>query len=130
MLLVLSLDIGMPIPFSVSMYSIFKHFSQSSAFDDWVDHQSLPPRGGYVHRVIGLLECDSSLRPFQITGRRRSDRVHFSVDDFQATLTFNVSENHQSGIDVGVTIIVLLLILNLVCFLLLFLGLFLSELLD
>ena len=32
--------------------AIHQHFSQSSTFDDWVDHQSLPPRGGYVRRVI------------------------------------------------------------------------------
>ena len=48
--------------------TIHQDFGQSSAFDNWVDHQSLPPRGGYVCRVIRLVECDGSLRLFQITG--------------------------------------------------------------
>ena len=111
--------------------TVHQNLSQLCTFDYWVDHQRLPPRGGYVRWVIGLVECDGSLRPLQITGRRRSDHVHFSVDDFQSTLALNISKNHQSGIhDVGLSIIVLFLILNFVRFFFLFFGLFLSELLD
>ena len=106
--------------------TIHQNFSQSNAFDYWVDHQRLPPRGGYMSRVIVLVECNGSLGPSQITGCHRGDHVYFSVDDFQSTLTLNISENHQSGIDVGVTIIVPLLILNFVCFLLLFLAVILG----
>ena len=94
--------------------TIHQDFGQSSTFDNWVDHQSLPPRGGYVRWVIGLVECDGSLRPLQITGCHRSDHVHFSIDDFQSTFTLNVNENHQGGIHVGITIIILFLILTLV----------------
>ena len=37
--------------------TIHQDFGQSRGFDNWVDHQSLPPRGGNVRWVIGLVEC-------------------------------------------------------------------------
>ena len=80
--------------------------------------------------VIRLVERNGSLRPFQVIGCRRSDHVHFSVDDFQSTLVFNINKKYQSGIHVRITIIIFPFTLSLVCLLLLFLGLFLSELLD
>src|SRR4051812_15294131 len=101
-LLSLSLDIGMPIPFSVSAYRIFRPLPPSIRTlisrvpsTDYVRRVStlvsrVPwttlVRGGYVRRVIGLVECDGRLRPFRITGCHRSDHVDFSVDNFQSTL--------------------------------------------
>ena len=89
-------------------------FGQSSAFNHWVDHQSLPPKGGNMRWVIGLVERDGSLGPFQITWCRRSNHIHLSVDDFQSTFALNISKNHQGGIDLGVSIITVLLVLNFV----------------
>src|SRR3954471_20593582 len=110
--------------------TIHQDFSQSSAFDNWVDHQSLPPRGGNVRRVIRLVECDGSLRPLQITGCCRSNHIHLAVNDFQSTFAFNISKNHQGGIDLGVSIVTIFLVLNFVRLLFLIFGLFALKLLD
>ena len=105
---------GLRIQYIQATATIHQNLSQPSAFDDWVDHQRLPPRGGYVCRVIRLVECNGSLGPLQITGHRRSDHVHFSVDDFQSTLALNISKNHQGGIDLRVSVITVLFVLDLV----------------
>src|SRR4051812_5869516 len=110
--------------------TIHQDFGQSSAFDNWVDHQSLPPRGGNVRWVIGLVECDGSLGPLQITGCCRSYHIHLMVDNFQSTFAFNMSKNLQGGIDLGVSVITIFLVLNFVQLLFLIFGLFALELLD
>ena len=79
--------------------------------------------------MVRLVECDGCLRPSQIGGLlRRGDHVHFSVDDLQSTLAFNISKNHQSGIDFGITIVFLFILIFVRLFLLLT-GLFFLELL-
>ena len=110
--------------------TIHQDFGQSSAFDNWVDHQGLPPRGGNVRRVIGLVECDGSLRPLQVTGRRRGNHVHLTVNDFQSTFAFDISKNHQGGIDLGVSVVAIFLVLNPVRLFSLIFGLFALKLLD
>lgn len=80
--------------------------------------------------VIGLVECDGSLRPLQIAGCRWSNHIHLMVDNFQSTFAFNISKNHQGGIDLGVSIITVFLVLNFVRLLFLIFGLFALELLD
>ena len=110
--------------------TIHQDFGQSSAFDNRVDHQSLPPRGGNVRRVIRLVECDGSLRPLQITGCCRSDHIHLTVNDFQSTFAFDISKNHQGGIDLGVSIVAIFLVLDSVRLFFLILGLLSLELLD
>src|SRR3954471_7656477 len=55
-----------------------------------------------MSRMIGLVEGDGGLGPLQVMGCHRSDHVYFAIDDLQSTLTFDISENHQSGIDLGV----------------------------
>ena len=81
-------------------------------------------------RMIGLVECDGSLRPFQITGCHQSNHIHLSVDNFQSTFAFNISKNHRGGIDLGVSIVTIFLVLNLFRLLFLILGLLALELLD
>ena len=110
--------------------TIHQDLGQSSAFDNWVDHQSLPPRGGNMRWVIGLVERDGSLRPFQITWCCRSNHIHLSVDDFQSTFAFDISKNHQGGIDLGVSIVTVFLVLNSVRLFFLIFGLLALKLLD
>ena len=109
--------------------TIHQNLSQSSAFDDWVDHQSLPPGGGYVRRVIRLVECDGRLRPLQIIGRCRSSHIHFSVYNFQSVFSLHISKNHQRGIDLWIFLVTVLLVLNLVRLFFFVLGLLPLELL-
>src|SRR4051812_22242325 len=52
--------------------------------------------------MIGLVEGDGGLGPLQVMGCHRSDHVYFAINDLQSTLTFDISENHQSVIDFGV----------------------------
>ena len=110
--------------------TIHQDFGQSSAFNNWVDHQSLPPRGGDVRWVVGLVECYGSLRPFQVTRCRRSDHIHLSVNNFQSTFAFNIGKNHQSGIDLRVSVVTVFFVLDLVRLLFLTFGLLALELLD
>ena len=110
--------------------TIHQDLRQSSAFDDGVDHQRLPPRVGNVSGVIGLVERNGSLRPFQIAWCRRGDHIDLSVDHFQSTFALYVSKNHQGGIDMRVLSITVLLVLSLVRLLLFVLGLFPLKLLD
>ena len=110
--------------------SIHQDFGQSSAFNNWVDYQNLPPRGGDVRWVVGLVECYGSLRPFQVTRCRRSDHIHLSVNNFQSTFAFNIGKNHQSGIDLRVSVVTVFFVLDLVRLLFLTFGLLTLELLD
>ena len=80
--------------------------------------------------MVRLVECDGCLRAFQVCGRRRrSDHIHFSIDNFQPTLALNISKNHDGGIDFGITVVFLFILIFVRLFLLLT-GLFFSELLD
>ena len=80
--------------------------------------------------MVRVVECDGSLGPLQITGCCWSNHVYFSVNNFQPTYAFNISKNHQRGIDIGKTIIIFIPIPTSVRLLFLLLGLFLLELLD
>ena len=77
-----------------------------------------------------MVERDGCLRPSPVCGRhRRSDHIHFSVDNFQSTLALDISKNHQGGIDFGITIVFFFILVSVRLFSL-FIGLILSELLD
>ena len=80
--------------------------------------------------VVGLVECYGSLRPFQVTRCRRSDHIHFSVNNFQSTFALNISKNHQGGIDLGIPIVTIFLVLNFVRLFFLIFGLLALKLLD
>ena len=83
-----------------------------------------------MRRVVGLVERDGSLRPLQVAGCCRGNPIHFTVNDFQSTFAFDISKNHEGGIDLGVSAVAIFLVFDSVLLFLLIFGLFALKLLD